>query len=111
LEERVSDYFEAKQFSPFMLLAAKVREDKKEMIPAVTHIDGTARVQIVNKTTNPKFWSLLRAFEGISGVPMVINTSFNLRGEPIVCSPAHALDDFLRSEMDVLVMGNFVLEK
>jgi len=111
LEEKATDYFEAKQFSPFMLLAVKVREAKKSKIPAVTHIDGTARVQVVNKTTNPKFWSLLKAFEEISGIPMVINTSFNLRGEPMVCSPVHALDDFLQSKMDVLVMGNFVLKK
>lgn len=111
LEERVTDYFEAAQFSPFMLLAAKVREDKKAIIPAVTHIDGTARVQTVNKMVNPKFWNLIKAFEDISGIPLIINTSFNLRGEPIACSPADALDDFLQSKMDILVLGNFVLEK
>lgn len=111
LEERVSDYFEAQQFSPFMLLAAKVRENKKAIIPAVTHIDGTARVQTVNKMTNPKFWNLIKAFEDINGIPMVINTSFNLRGEPIVCSPDDALNGFLKSKMDILVLGNFVLEK
>jgi carbamoyltransferase len=111
LEERAADYFEAKQFSPFMLLAAKVREDKKATIPAVTHTDGTARVQIVNKIANPKLWNLIKSFENISGVPLIINTSFNLRGEPIVCAPAHALDDFFQSEMDILVLGNLVLEK
>jgi carbamoyltransferase len=111
LEERAADYFEAKQFSPFMLLAAKVREDKKTLLPAVTHIDGTARVQVVNKITHPKLCGLLEAFEHLSSIPVIINTSFNLRGEPIVCMPAHALDVFFRSKMDILVLGNFVLEK
>ncbi len=111
LEERAADYFEAKQFSPFMLLAAKVREDKKALLPAVTHVDGTARVQVANKMTHPKLCGLLEAFEGLSGIPIIINTSFNLRGEPVVCMPAHALDVFFRSKMDILVLGNFVLEK
>lgn len=111
LEERAADYFKAEQFSPFMLLAVKVRENREAMIPAVTHIDGTARAQTVNKMTNPKFWSLIKAFGDISGIPMVINTSFNLHGEPIVCSPGDALNVFLKSKMDVLVLGNFVLEK
>lgn len=111
LEEKAKDYFEAKEFSPFMLLAARVKEDKKNLIPAVTHIDGTARVQIVNKKINPKLWGLIKAFEDISGIPLVINTSFNLKGEPIVCSPEDALKDFLKSGMDILVLGEFVLEK
>jgi carbamoyltransferase len=111
LEEEATEFFEAKQFSPFMLLAAKVREDKKALIPAVTHIDGTARVQTVSKHTNPKFWNLIKEFENIKGVPLVLNTSFNLRGEPIVCSPKDALNAFLKSKMDVLVLENFVLEK
>lgn len=111
LEERVNDYFEAKQFSPFMLLAAKVREDKKALIPAVTHVDGTARVQIVSKKTNLKLWNLIKAFQDISGIPLIINTSFNLKGKPIVCSPENALEDFLNTKMDVLVLGNFVIEK
>lgn len=111
LEERVNDFFIAKQFSPFMLLAATVKEDKKKIIPAVTHVDGTARVQIVHRKTNPRFWKLIKEFENITGIPMVINTSFNLKGEPMVCSPQDALNDFLKSEMDVLVLDNFVLEK
>ena len=111
LEERVRDFFLAKQFSPFMLLAAQVREDKKKIIPAVTHIDGTARVQTVSKKVNPKFWNLIKEFENITGIPLVINTSFNLTGKPIVCSPQDALDDFLKSKMDILVLDNFVLEK
>lgn len=111
LEERVADYFKAEQFSSFMLLAVKVKENRKAIIPAVTHIDGTARVQTVNKMTNPKFWNLIKAFGDISGIPVVINTSFNLHGEPIVCSPSDALNVFLKSKMDMLVLGNFVLEK
>lgn len=111
LEEKASDFFKAKQFSSFMLLAAEVREDKKAVIPAVTHVDGTARVQIVSKHTNPRFWGLIKEFEGITGVPIVINTSFNLKGEPIVCSPEDALVDFQKSQMDVLVLENCVVEK
>jgi len=111
LEERVHDFFLAKQFSPFMLLAAQVRKDKEKIIPAVTHIDGTARVQTVSKKVNPKFWNLIKEFENITGIPLVINTSFNLKGEPIVCSPSDALNVFLKSKMDILVLGNFVLEK
>jgi carbamoyltransferase len=111
LEEKAADFFEAKQFSPFMLLAANVKDDKKRVIPAVTHVDGTARVQIVSKTANPRFWDLISEFENITGVPVLINTSFNLKGEPIVCSPEDALVDFQRSQLDILVLENYLLEK
>jgi carbamoyltransferase len=111
LEEEVSEFFKAKQFSPFMLLAANVKEDKKAVIPAVTHIDGTARVQTVSKNINPKLWQLIKEFENITGVPVIINTSFNLRGEPIVCTPEDAIDVFRRSQMDCLVLGNYVAER
>ena len=111
LEERTSEFFEIKQLSPFMLLAARVREDKRPIIPAVTHVDGTARVQTVSKNTNPKFWHLIKEFENITGVPILINTSFNLRGEPIVCTPEDAISCFKRSQMDCLVLGNYVVEK
>jgi carbamoyltransferase len=111
LEEEVNGFFEAKQFPPFMLLAADVKENKKSVIPAVTHVDGSARVQTVNKNTNPRFWNLIQEFGKITGIPVILNTSFNLRGEPIVCSPQDALSSFLRSEMDILVLGNFLLEK
>jgi len=111
LEEKATDFFKAKQFSPFMLLAADVKDDKKGIIPAVTHIDGTARVQIVSKTTNARFWNLISEFENITGVPVVINTSFNLRGEPIVCSPEDALADFKKSQLDILILENYLLEK
>ena len=111
LEERVTEFFTSKQFSPFMLLSARVKEDKRTIIPAVTHIDGTARVQTVNKNTNAKFWYLIKEFENITGVPVILNTSFNLKGEPIVCTPQDAIDTFLESQMDLLVLGNFVLEE
>lgn len=111
LEEKASDFFEAKQFSPFMLIAAKVREDKQRVIPAATHVDGTARVQTVRKSTNPKFYNLIQKFEELTGVAVLINTSFNAKGEPIVCAPQEALEDFLKSEMDMLVLENFVLER
>ena len=95
----------------FIKIAPLVKENKKELIPAVTHIDGTARVQTVSKNTNPRFWNLIKEFENITGIPMVINTSFNLRGEPIVLTPQDALDCFQRSLMDCLVLENYVIER
>ena len=111
LEENASEYFELSQPSPFMLLAPPVRPEKKAVIPAVTHVDGTARVQTVGRAANPRFWSLIQAFGRLTGLPMVINTSFNLRGEPIVCSPEDAVSTFQRSRMDCLVLGNLVVER
>jgi len=111
LEERANDFFEFRNLSPFMLLSPRVREDKKTVIPAVTHVDGSARMQTVNKSSNPRLWQLIKEFEGITGIPVIINTSFNLKGEPIVCSPEEAIDVFLRSQMDYLVIGNYVVEK
>ncbi len=111
LEERAGEYFELRALSPFMLLAARVKEEKKRLIPAVTHVDGTARVQTVSKDVNPKLWQLIREFECMTGVPMLINTSFNLRGEPIVCSPEDAVNGFLRSQMDCLVLENIIVER
>lgn len=110
-EEKAGEYFKMKNLSPFMLLAPEVREEKKTIIPAVTHIDGTARVQTVSKKTNPLLWNLLDTFETKTGVPVLINTSFNLKGEPIVCIPEEAINDYLKSEMDCLVLGNCFLEK
>lgn len=111
LEENASEFFEGKQLSPFMLLVAQVKDDKRRVIPSVTHIDKTARVQILNKNINPKLWELIKEFANITGVPVLINTSFNLRGEPIVCSPEDAIDCFNKSQMDCLVIGNCVAEK
>ncbi|MCP4136537.1 MAG: carbamoyltransferase [bacterium] len=111
LEENANDFFELKTASPFMTLAARVKKEKQKLVPAITHVDGTARIQTVNKKTNPRFWKVIKEFEKISGVPMVINTSLNLKGDPIVCTPDDAIDCFNRCEMDYMVIGDYVVEK
>ncbi len=111
LEEKVTEFFNAKQFSPFMLLSAEVNKDKKTIIPAVMHIDGSARVQSVSKNINPRLWNLIKEFENITGLAVILNTSFNLNREPIVCAPEEAVSCFKRSQMDCLVLGNYVAEK
>jgi len=110
LEERTNDYFEFNRPSPFMLFVATVREDKRH-IPAVTHVDGSARLQTIARDQHPLYYDLIKEFERQTGCPVIINTSFNVRGEPIVCEPVHAWRCFLRTEMDTLVMGNCVVEK
>jgi len=110
LEEAVGDYFEHSYPSPFMNLAYRVRPDKQAMIPAPTHVDGTGRLQTVSRQTNPLYWSLIKEFANLTGVPVVLNTSFN-ENEPIVCTPEEALRCFLRTRMEVLVLGNFILQK
>ena len=110
LEEATGEYFERTHPSPFMTFAYSVRPEKRSVIPAPTHVDGTARLQTVSRRTNPLYWKLIRAFGDLTGVPVVVNTSFN-DNEPIVCRPEEALDCFLRTRMDVLVMGNFVLRR
>lgn len=131
LRERVADYFEMETDSPYMLLVAPVRENRrteatKEQealwgiellhvprsdIPAVTHIDYSARIQTVHRTMHPRYYALLKAFEAKTGCGVIVNTSFNVRGEPIVCTPADAYRCFMRTEMDLLVLENCVLEK
>ncbi|MCX5778791.1 MAG: carbamoyltransferase [Elusimicrobia bacterium] len=111
LEEKANEYFHGEGSSPFMLLSPKVKENKKHIIPAVTHIDGTARLQTVRQQSNEQLWRLIVAFETLTGVPVLLNTSFNLRGEPIVCTPQDAIDVFQRTKMDCLVMGNIVVDK
>ena len=111
LEERVSDYFDLDRPSPFMLLVADVHPDKRDEIPAVTHVDGSARIQTINREQNPKYYDLIKAFEEKTGCPVIINTSFNVRGEPIVCTPEDALNCFLNTHMDYLVMGNCLIKK
>ena len=94
-----------------MMQVLPVREEKRPLIPAVTHVDGSGRLQTVHQSTNPRYWQLIDAFRALTGVPMVLNTSFN-ENEPVVCRPEEALDCFLRTKMDVLVMGNsFVRRK
>ena len=87
-----------------------VRADRREVIPAVTHVDGSGRMQTVSQRDNPRYWNLIRAFERRTGVPILLNTSFN-ENEPIVLQPAEALDCFLRTRMDVLVLGDHVIVK
>jgi carbamoyltransferase len=110
VEEATGEFFEKTHPSPFMTFAYKVRKEKRSMIPAPTHVDGTARLQTVSRSANPRYWQLLRAVGDLTGVPVVLNTSFN-DNEPIVNRPEEALDCFRRTEMDVLVIGNFVLTK
>lgn len=110
LEEAVGEYFEQSHPSPFMTFAYPVRPEKRAVIPAPTHVDGTARLQTVSRNANPRYWSLIRAFGDLTGVPVVLNTSFN-DNEPIVCRPEEALDCFRRTQMDVLVLGNYFLKK
>ena len=110
LEERLGEYFELDQPSPFMLLVAQVRPERR-IIPAVTHVDGSARIQTVTEETNPRFYRLIEAFDRLTGVPIVLNTSFNVRDQPIVCTPAEAMDCFMRTDMDALVLGDHLVCK
>jgi carbamoyltransferase len=110
LEEATAGYFEQSHPSPFMNFAYAVKPEKRGIIPAPTHIDGTGRLQTVSRRTNPLYWALIKEFEKISGVPVVLNTSFN-DNEPIVLKPEEAIDCFLRTKMDALVMGNYLIEK
>ena len=131
LRERVSQYFEMDVDSPYMLLVAPVLEKRrtamtdeernlwgidllnvpKSDIPAVTHVDFSARVQTVSEETNQKYYNIIKAFEAKTGCPVIVNTSFNVRGEPIICSPEDAFRCFMRTEMDVLVLENCILFK
>jgi len=112
LEEKAAEYFifPKGQPSPYMILIADVRPEKKDIIPAVTHADGTARFHTVSKRTNPLYWQLIAEFEKITGVPVIINTSFN-ENEPIVCTPEDAVNCFLRTDFDVLAIGDYIVEK
>ena len=131
MREHLSDWFELERDSPYMLLVANVRKElRKKMtdqeenlfgidklnvsrssIPAVTHVDYSARIQTVHQETNPLYHSLLKEFQKITGCPILVNTSFNVRGEPIVCTPSDAFRCFMGTDLDFLVIGNFVLDK
>jgi carbamoyltransferase len=111
LAEKAGEYLESGTDSPFMVVTAQVKAEKRDVIPAVTHVDGSARPQTVERDVNPLYWRLIHEFGERTGVPVVMNTSFNLRGEPIVCTPTDAIRTFFSSGMDALVMGNFVVEK
>jgi carbamoyltransferase len=108
LEEAVSDWFEEDDAVPFMMQVFQIREEKRPLIPAVTHVDGSGRLQTVSRHTNPRYHKLIKAYHDLTGVPMVLNTSFN-ENEPVVCEPKEALDCFLRTRMDVLVIGETIL--
>lgn len=129
--ERVAEYFDFQGISPYMLLVHPVREDRRKPVPAgyddlpvreklyhlrsdmpsITHIDFSARIQTVHQSTNPHYWSLIEAFRKQTGMGVIVNTSFNVRGEPIVCTPEDAYRCFMRTEMDYLVVGNFLFDK
>ncbi|HEU5040249.1 MAG TPA: carbamoyltransferase C-terminal domain-containing protein, partial [Gemmatimonadales bacterium] len=131
LRERVAEYFELDCDSPYMLLVAPVRQERRVAgtddhgglwgidrlnvprsdIPAVTHIDYSARIQTVSRDVNPDYYDLIREFECLTGCAVLVNTSFNVRGEPIVCSPADAYRCFMRTHLDHLVLGPFLLDK
>lgn len=110
LLEKVGEYFERDHPDPFMIKVYPIRPSKRDVIPAVTHVDGTGRLQTVRREDNPLYWKLIKEFERLTGVPVVLNTSFN-ENEPIVCKPSEALDCFLRTRMDVLVLGNFTISR
>ena len=131
LREHVGEWFEHEGDSPYMLIVADVAEDKRRRmnqdeeglfgidklnvprseVPAVTHVDYSARIQTVHEETNPTYHKLLEAFKGETGCPILVNTSFNVRGEPIVCTPKDAFRCFMGTEIEMLVVGNSILEK
>jgi carbamoyltransferase len=110
LEEEVSDWFEEDDAVPFMMQVFQIREEKRNIIPAVTHVDGSGRLQTVSRNTNARYHHLISTFRELTGVPVVLNTSFN-ENEPVVCAPKEALDCFLRTQMDLLVMGDTIIER
>lgn len=131
LEEDIAEYFDLDRPSPYMLLVSPIREDHKNQLPegyhdkplydrlyflrsdlpAITHIDYSARIQSVNRDTNPRYWELINEFKRQTGYGVIVNTSFNVRGEPIVCTPDDAYRCFMRTEMDFLAIGNYLLDK
>lgn len=110
LEERVGEYFEQTHPSPTMLMVYQVKKDKQCVIPAVTHVDGSGRLQTVSRETNPRYYQLISDFEKLTNVPVVLNTSFN-EDEPIVCTPEEAVNCFQRTRMDVLFLGNYLVQR
>ena len=111
--EAASQFFEIEKgdesIYAYMLFVTQVRKAYQEQLPAITHVDGSARVQTVCKKENPRFWNLLNVFGNLTGIPILLNTSFNVRGQPIVCTPFEAVETFLRAKLDVLVMGDYIV--
>ncbi|NWG29866.1 MAG: carbamoyltransferase [Rhodocyclaceae bacterium] len=110
LREAVTEWFETEDDVPFMMQVFQIRQEKRVLIPAVTHVDGSGRLQTVHRHTNPRYYRLIETFRDLTGIPILLNTSFN-ENEPVVCRPEEALDCFLRTRMDVLVMGNWMLTR
>jgi carbamoyltransferase len=110
LREHVAEWFEQEDDVPFMMEVFQVRAEKRALVPATTHVDGSGRLQTVHRETNPRYHRLISAYRDLTGVPMVLNTSFN-ENEPVVCRPQEALDCFLRTKMDVLVLGNWMIRR
>ena len=110
LEERTGDYFEQSHPSPTMLMVYQVRRERRAEIPAVTHVDGSGRLQTVSRAGNSRYYQLISDFNELTGVPVVLNTSFN-ENEPIVCTPRHAIDCFMKTRMDVLYLGNYSVRR
>jgi carbamoyltransferase len=110
LEEKVQDVFGRKITAPFMITVHEVTPEMRQKIPAVVHVDGTARPQTVSRKTNERYWQLINEFDQLTGIPLVLNTSFNIQ-EPIVCTPEDAVDCFLRSEMDYLVLDRLLVRR
>jgi carbamoyltransferase len=111
LEEHLNEYFYEDYKSPYMLYSLTVKEDKAHIIPAITHVDYTCRIQTVNKSLHPQTTLLLQKLKEKTGIPVVLNTSFNDNGEPIVESPKHAVESFLNLDIDYLVIGNYIVQK
>jgi carbamoyltransferase len=110
LREHVADWFETDDDVPFMMQVYQIRKERRALIPAVTHVDGSGRLQTVQQHTNPRYYRLIEAFRKLTGVPMILNTSFN-ENEPVVCKPEEALACFLRTKMDVLVLGDWIIRR
>ena len=110
MAEAVPEWFEEDDDVPFMMQVFQIAQDKRAQIPAVTHVDGSGRLQTVQARTSPRYHALISAFRDITGVPMVLNTSFN-ENEPVVCKPQEALNCFLRTKMDVLVLGDTLITR
>jgi len=109
--EEAPKYFDMLEPVPFMLEVYDVKKGKDKIIPAVTHVDGSARLQTVTKESNPLYYALIKEFKRITGVPVVLNTSFNVKGEPIVCTPEDAYKCFIGTEIDYLAMDKFLIQK
>ena len=111
LAEHASEFFTLKGPSPFMLFAAQVRPEKRSRVPAIVHVDGSARPQTLRRDQNPRLYNLLMAFQRQTDIPMLLNTSFNAAGEPIVCTPEDSIRSFLTTGLDLLVLGDFVVSR